>query len=70
MPIFNGIPPSSRNNKIVRFEGETIPSVMCADCQAKFKDFLKHGGIRPKACDICSEKLKNKMFTSRYPDRS
>lgn len=68
MPIFNGIP-SSRSNKIIRFEGETIPSVMCADCQAKFKEFIKHGGVRPKACDACAEKLKNKMYTSRYPDR-
>jgi len=70
MPIFNSVPPGSRNNKITKFEGEMIPSVMCVDCQAKFKQFLKHGGTRPKACDACVEKLKNKMYEGRYPDRS
>ncbi len=70
MPIFNGIPPSSRDNKTAKFEGETVPSVMCIDCQVKFKEYIKHGGIMPKACNACAEKLKNKMYTSRYPDRS
>jgi predicted amidophosphoribosyltransferase len=65
--IFNARPPSGRRIINVR---SNYTSILCSTCQQQFKDYLRHGGIRPKACDVCAEKLKNKMYEGRYPDRS
>lgn len=64
MPTFNGIPPSRKSSN-----RQNPISVMCEDCKRKVKDWLKNGGIHPKVCDRCAEKLKIKMQESRYPDR-
>lgn len=63
--IFSGRPPNSNVslNRQIKF------SVLCSECKKKFKEFLKIGGAIPKACDICKDKLKDQMFSARYPDR-
>ena len=66
MPIFKGIPPGRTD----AFDNPMkTKSVMCIECQQKFKNFMKYGGERPKPCEICKERLKDKMYSSRYPDR-
>ena len=67
MPIFKGIPPGKK----IDIGGILRPkaSVMCAECRKKFKDWMQHGGERPKPCAICVDKLKNKMYDGMYPDR-
>ena len=66
MPIFKGIPPGK---KIAFDDIGKQRSVMCRDCQSKFKEFIKNGGVCPKPCEVCKEKLKNKMYDGIYPDR-
>jgi len=66
MPTFKGIPPGKK----IDFSGiGKQKSVMCDNCKCKFEEFLKNGGPKPKLCDVCREKLKNKMFSAQYPDR-
>jgi hypothetical protein len=66
MPIFKGIPPGQK----IPFDfDKQHSSVMCAVCLAKFRAYMKDGGERPVPCEACKEKLKNKMYSGRYPDR-
>lgn len=67
MPIFKGMSPGGK----LDLDGvlKPKPSVMCAECKRKFKDWMQIGGERPKPCEACKERLKSKMFDGRYPDR-
>lgn len=67
MPIFRGIPPGQKIN----LDGVLKPksSVMCFECKKKLQNYLQNGGEQPKPCEVCKEKLKNKMYDGRYPDR-
>ncbi len=65
MPIFNAQPQGKRMN----IDINNPRSVLCKECQVKFKEWRMNGGSCPKACDVCAEKLKNKMYEGRYPDR-
>jgi len=65
MKIFSGVPFSKSSS----FNINNKQSIMCFECQRKFKEFLKNGGNKPIACIACQEKLKDQMFAGRYPDR-
>ena len=66
MPLFKGVPPG----KSVEFDSVSKQrSLLCAVCQRNFKEYMKNGGALPKACIPCQDKLKNKMYEGRYPDR-
>lgn len=65
MKIFSGIP----FNKNFSFNRDFKPQVLCSECRKKFKEFIKDGGVIPKACDACKEKLKTQMDKSKYSDR-
>jgi hypothetical protein len=56
--------------------GKIRISDLCPSCQAKFRNTLRRDGngnlnlsTLPKACDKCKEVMKNKMESSKYPDR-
>ena len=64
MKIFSG---KLINNS--SFNRQNKLTILCSECQKKFKEFLKNGGDKPVACAICQEKLKDQMHASKYPDR-
>ena len=65
MPIFTGVPPGKKSSAGRRDRYSSL----CSKCKEEFKNYLKKGGLLPKACNACQEKLQTKMLNSRYPDR-